>query len=355
MKLKAFVTSLNVDKKYPDFSKCGYTKHVFMGDIHKYGNVDYSELELSDVVFVFVTFLGNDYTFDEKTAELISKANKPIVIFDYTEYGPHDGEIRVSEYNLFGYKIEFNDLTSGNSVKMHKFLVDNQKLIKCYFKRELGNCVDLSNVPFNVYPLEFICDDYSTSEPANTKDEYYNRKCIYNFIWGFSNYSRPQLNGAILINMQKFASRFALSYKQVTTILKESGEKFIFVTNHDWYERVDLNPINSNSMMIIDLYGCGQKCFRNVESTKNSLSVKQDPTQLKYTYDWKDGINCISLPVNNDMSINLDKSISILLDYRHDKHHLLYDMYINSVEMNKLYSPKNYVPNHLIKNIKNNI
>jgi hypothetical protein len=355
MRLKAFITSLNVDKKYPQFSKCGYTKDIFMRDIHKYGNVDYSELELSDVIFVFVTFLGNDYTFDEKTAELISKANKPIVIFDYTEYGPHNGEIRVGEYNLFGYKIEFSDLTTGNSDKMHKFLFDNQTLIKCYFKRELGTHVDISKVPFNVYPLEFICDDYNISTNVDTKDEYYTRRCIYNFVWGFSNYSRPQLHGAILVNMQKFACRFALSYKQATTILKDSDEKFMFVVNHDWYERVDLNPINSKSMMIVDLYGCGQKCFRNVESTKNSLSVKQDPNQLKYAYEWKDGINCISLPVNNDMSLDLNKSIEVLLEYRHDKQHLLYDMYLNSVEMNKLYSPNNYIPNHLIKNIRNNI
>jgi hypothetical protein len=108
-------------------------------------------------------------------------------------------------------------------------------------------------------------------------------------------------------------------------------------------------------MMILDLYGCGLKCFRNVESSKNSLSVKQDPNQLKYTYEWKDGYNCISLPVNDDMSLNIDKSIKTLLDYRHDKHYLLYDMYLNSVEINKLYAPSHYVQNHLIKNIKSAI
>jgi len=355
MKLKAFITSLNADKKYPGFSKCGYTHHTFMGSIHKYGDLVYSELETADIVCIFVTFLGNDYTFDEYTAELISKSNKPIIIFDYTEYGPHNGEIRINEYNLFGYKIEFNDLLTGNSDKVNKFLLANQKLITCYFKRELGSSIDLNKVLFKVYPLEFIADEYTTNVPVDTKDQYYDRKCIYNFVWGFSNYSRPRLNGTFLLNMEKFACRFAVSYKQATTILKESSEKFIFVTNHDWYERVDLNLINSKSMMIIDLYGCGQKCFRNVESSKNTLSIKQDPSQLKYTYEWKDGYNCISLPVNDDMSLNIDTSIKTLLDYRHDKHHLLYDMYLNSVEINKLYAPSHYVPNHLIKNIKSTI
>jgi hypothetical protein len=356
MKLKAFITSLTQERKYPEFTKCGYTHHTFMNSIHKYGDLIYSDLESADIVCVFVTFSGDDCTFDEYTSELISKTNKPIIIFDYNEYGTHNGGNRINEYNLFGYQLEFNDLNIYNySSKMHRFLSDNHKLITCYFKRELGTAVDLTKVPFKVYPLEFIADEYTTKVAADTKDQYYDRKCIYNFVWGFSNFSRPHLNGTFLLNMEKFNCKFALSHKQTTYMLNESTDKFIFITNHDWRERVDLNFINSKSMMILDLYGCGLKCFRNVESSKNSLSVKQDPSQVKYTYEWKDGYNCISLPVNDDMSLNIDKSIKTLLDYRHDKHHLLYDMYLNSVEINKLYAPSHYVPNHLIKNIKSAI
>lgn len=353
MKLNVFITSLTQGRKYPEFTKCGYTHHTFATSIHKYGDVNYSDLESADIVFLFVTFLGDDCKFDENTAELISKIDKPIVIFDYNEYGTHHGRKCIDQYNLFGYELEVNDLNIYDyTSKMNKFLLDNRKLIACYFKRELGRSVDLTNVPFKVYPLEFIADEYTTKVITDTKDQYYDRKCIYNFVWGFSNFSRPHLNGAFLLNMEKFNCKFALSHNQTTYMLKESVDKFIFIANHDWRERVDLNLINSKSMMILDLYGCGIKCFRNVESSKNSLSVKQDPSQLKYTYEWKDGYNCISLPVNDDMSLNIDKSIDILLDYRYDKHHLLYDMYLNSVEINKLYAPSNYVPNHLIKNIK---
>jgi hypothetical protein len=356
MKLNVFITSLTQGKKYPEFTKCGYTHHTFATSIHKYGDVDYSDLESADIVCLFVTFLGDDCKFDDTTAELISKINKPIVIFDYNEYGTHHGRKCIDQYNLFGYELEVNDLNIYDyTSKMHKFLLDNRKLIACYFKRELGRSVDLTNVLFNVYPLEFIADEYTTKAITDTKDQYYDRKCIYNFVWGFSNFSRPHLNGAFLLNMEKFNCKFALSHNQTTYMLEESMDKFIFIANHDWRERVDLNLINSKSMMILDLYGCGLKCFRNVESSKNSLSVKQDPSQLKYTYEWKDGYNCISLPVNDDMSLNIDKSIKTLLDYRHDKHHLLYDMYLNSVEINKLYAPSHYVPNHLIKNIKSAI
>lgn len=354
--MKAFITSLIQDKKYPEFSKCGYTYHTFMKSVHKYSDLIYSDLESADIVCVFVTFLGDDCIFDETTAELISKTNKPIIIFDYNEYGPNDGRKRIDEYNLFGYKLEFRDLNIYNySSKFHKFLLDNQKLITCYFKRELGQSIDLTNVPFKVFPIEFVAEEYTFNGVVDTKDQYYDRKCIYNFVWGFSNFSRPHLNGGFLLNMEKFNCKFALSYMQTTYMLNESTDKFIFIANHDWRERVDLNIINSKSIMILDLYGCGQKCFRNIESSKNSLSVKQDPNQLKYTYEWKDGYNCISLPVNDDMSLNVNKSIDILLDYRHDKHHLLYDMYLNSLEINKLYCPSSYVPNHLIKNIKSSI
>lgn len=356
-KIKVFVTSLNRDRKYPHFSRCGYTTHTFFNAFEKYGNVIYSDLESAEIIFLFVTFLGNDYNFDTVTSELISKFNKPIIIFDYTEYGTYQSEIRLKEYNLFGYKLEFKDLSSDNSGVLNNFLINNQKLIKCYFKRELSNFIDLSTVPFKVYPLEFIGDPYTIDENTkiDTKDEYYNRLCIYNFIWGFSNYSRPRLHGKFLLNMEKFECKFALSYKQAMNDLKEQKNKFIFLTNHDWYERVDLNEINANSMAVLDLYGCGQKCFRNIESTKNTLSIKQDPSKVKFTFDWKDGLNCIFLPVHENMDLDLEKSINILLEYRADKHHLLYDIYLNSIEMNKLYSPKNYVPNHIILNIKNSL
>jgi hypothetical protein len=107
--------------------------------------------------------------------------------------------------------------------------------------------------------------------------------------------------------MERFQCIFALSYAQVLNKLKNSTEKFIFLSNHDWYERIDLNEINSKSMMILDLYGCGQKCFRNVESTKNSLSIKQDPNKLIFSYEWKHDYNCIILPVNDDLSLNVSK------------------------------------------------
>lgn len=355
--MKAFVTSLDKDKPNQNFSRCGYTTTTFWKQsVEQYGNIQYSSLEDADIVCVFVTFLGNNYILDESLMDKIAKIQKPIVIFDYTEYGVYNGHIRAQEYNLYGYKLEFADLKTNHSNKINEFLMANQNLIRCYFKRELGNTIDLSCVPFKVAPLEFVGDVYNANlSEIDTKDNYYKRLCIYNFIWGFSNYSRPHLHGSLLLNMEKFGCRFALSYKQSTTILQEQKDKFILIANHDWYERVDLNEINRQSMMILDLYGCGHKCFRNVESTKYALSLKQDPSKLKFTYTWENDVNCITLPIHEDFSLDIENSVKIMLDYRHDKHHLLYDIYLKSIETNQLYSPNNYIPNHIIKNIKSTL
>jgi hypothetical protein len=114
--------------------------------------------------------------------------------------------------------------------------------------------------------------------------------------------------------------------------------------------------LQKKSQAVIDLYGCGLKCFRNVESTRNCLSIKQDPSRLLFTYPWIDGINCITLPNLPDTNL-LDhkKAFEIVYDYRYKKHDLLYDIYVKSMEMNQLYSPKNYVPNHIMKHINENL
>jgi hypothetical protein len=355
-KLKIYVTDLDSEIEFPKFTKCGYTES-FIQSFELYGGVSFVDFKSADVIILLVTFLDNNYKFNYKLCELISKSNKPIVLIDYTEYGGSNQSIRLKEYNLYGYKLEFEDLnTYSNSNFLHNFLLDNKKNICCYFKRELSSYIDYSIVPFKVYPIEFVSESYTENiTHFISKDEYYKRKCIYNFIYGFSNYSRSKLHGSFLMNHENFDSIFATSYKQYLHLIENTNECFILICNTEWHERVPLDDINRNTLMSIDLYGCGQKCFRNVESTKNCLSVKQDPNHLIHSYKWIHDYNCIVLPTNEDLSIDIDKSIDILLQYRHYKRDLLYDMYLNSLEMNRLYSLKNYIPNKIINNIRKNI
>jgi hypothetical protein len=346
------VTSLNKITN-DTFSQCEYT-NTFIRSFERFGNVKFVDIDHADVVIIITTYLGWSFEFNIEESELISKLNKPIVVIDYTEYGAFQLHNRNNEYNLYGYKLEFNDLNNVNTFVIHEFLLNNQNNICCYFKRELSNAIDLKKVPFPVFPIEFVADGYTMDNLIpDSHDEYYKRNCIYNFVWGRTNICRVHLYGAFLLNIEKFCCAIATSKTQYDFKIK--NEKLITLINAEWYERFDLHELNFNSMMVVDLYGAGQKCFRNVESTKNSLSVKQDPNKLIYTYKWVDGENCISLPVNDDFKLDIDKSIDIMLEYRNDKHHLLYEMYLNSIETNQKYSLPLYIKNHIIRNIQNTI
>lgn len=352
--MKLFPTALHKGRQYPHFSSCGYTTSTFWhGALEAFGVTTSVTLDECDAVCIFCTCLA-EYTFDDELAIKIAASKKPIIIFDYSEYGGHSDN-HLSQYNLYGYKIEYEGLLAKDSSKLHTFLSENLDRIKCYFKRELGTTIDVSVVPFKVVPLEFVATIYCPDDEPDSREVYMERQCILNFIWGLSNLSRPHLQGAIMKNIGDFASQFAYSWREVQEYLKGT-EKFCALIHHPWYMRItneELMKFQKKSRMVIDLYGAGLKCFRNVESCGNSLSVKQDPSKLVFTYPWTDGVDCIVLPTKPKSNLlDEDRSVEILLKYRHENHHLLYDMYLNSMKINAKYHPRNYTPNHIIKNIQ---
>lgn len=354
-RIKVFVTSLHFSMYGERFSLCGYTTHTFWkGSFVKYGNVEEVSLQDCDIVCIFVTYLGERYVFDLELATQIAKLNKPIVIFDYSEYGGHVID-HLPQYNMYGYILETDGLRSGDYGLLHNFLCDHQSQIKCYFKRELSALNDLHKVPFRVKPIEFIGDVYHTDDTPSTIEEYFNRPCVFNFIWGYSNVSRPLFQGMMMYRFQELHAHLALSFRQVQEYLNNPVGKFIILVNHAWYERVNISElmrVQRNSYATVDLYGAGLKCFRNVESTANCLSIKQDPTKMVFTYPWIDGHNCITLPtLENSNILDAEKSINKILDVWKNNRISFYNMYLKSIDTNNLYRPKNYVPNHIIKNI----
>ena len=358
--MKIYPTSLYYGYNSPNFSPDGYFIHcMWHSNLLKYGNIKFSELEKSDVILLFIVWGGDKYIFDKVLASKIETLQKPIVIIDYTEYGGWGAEGRLIEYNLYGYNLEYESLTYKDHKLLHEFLLRNQNLIKAYFKREL-NHKDTSNVPFKVFPIEYIYDEYTNKSPVQTQEEFLKRPIRCNFTWGHTNISRPILHGKILSKIEKFYFdfdiTFASTFRQCEHRLKDHSRLFL-LNNVDHYERTDKETFfeyQFRSQIMIDLYGVGIKCFRNIESTNNCISVKQDPSILKYTYPWIDKENCIFLPNRPGTTIINEKlSVEILLHYQHpNNQHLLYPIYLKSLEMNELYSPLNYVPNHIIKNIK---
>jgi len=351
--MKVYPTSLFQDRDPGSFSTCGYlVNSLWKESLLKYGDIVQTDIENCDAVFLFISWMGDEYVFDKKSASKIAFLQKPIVVIDFTEYGGYGAEARLSEYNIYGYKLEFSNLLHKDHRKIHEFLSENQSLVKCYFKRELGATIDISPVPFKVEPIDYIHDSYVGNETPESYDDYFKRPIRYNFVWGYSSPSRPQLHGAILQNIEKFQSQFALSFPQCDEILK-TNESFILLNYVPWYSRIphsQLMTYQKQSRVVIDLYGCGMKCFRNAESTVNCLSAKQDPSKLKSVYPWIDGENCIFLPNRSDnILIDIDKTLEILLKYQHEEQHLLYPMYVKSLEMNRLYAPRNYIPAHIMK------
>lgn len=356
MKPKIYPTSLykSLSGDLTRFSICGYTTHtLFRGCILEYGAELANTVEESDFVFVFVTYLGTEFEFDVELFNKIKKNNKPIVIVDYTESGGQDAQ-RLLEYNLYGYKIEHEALLQSNNLKlMHECLLDYDNII-CYFKRELSSSLDYSNVRFRVLPIEFINDISPPPYTPDTESDYYNRPILYNFIWGYSNISRPILQGELMKNFLKFNCDLALSYKQAYSyIIEERRRWYTLLICQGWFERVDIQKLYElqyKSRAIIDMYGAGLKCFRNMESFHNCMSFKQDPSKLINTYEWINDVNCVFLPnVANSNLIDEVKSCQILLDYKNNGK--AYRIYLESINMSYKYAPKNYVPNHIIANI----
>ena len=297
--MKVHATSLHKDLPPDHFCICGYTTHTFWAwSVVKFGNFEVSNLDSADVIFLFVTNLGKNYTFDADVAKKIANAKKPVVCFDYTEYGGHD-EVHLDQYNLMGFRIEYDGVISGDYKLLHEWLSENQSLIKCYFKRELSVRSDLTQVPFKVYPLEFVSEFYAMDGEPDTDENYYARPCLMNFVWGCSNLSRPRLSGELMKHYNEFSCEFVTTYGQIKKTLETPGCRFMILMYVPEYERIpseEYYRIIKKSWMVIDTYGAGLKCFRNIESTKNTLSVKQDPSKLVWTYPWIDGHNCIVLP-----------------------------------------------------------
>jgi hypothetical protein len=205
-----------------------------------------------------------------------------------------------------------------------------------------------------VLPLEFINDLYDLNHKIDSPDEYFNRPVLYNFLWGYSNVSRPILQGEMMKRFRDFHCDLALSYNQSKKYIfddKKVNINIMFM--QDWWERInikELYKLQFKSKGVIDLYGAGLKCFRNMESFYNCVPFKQDPSKLLHTYEWIDGVNCVFLPTRqNSNIIDEEKSCEILIKYKTSLD--LYNIYLESIKMSEKYHPSNYVKNHIIKNI----
>lgn len=246
---------------------------------------------------------------------------------------------------FFGFKLEPYDNFKTREPEQYKLHLNIQEFLKhkvrLYFKRELPALCDTSSLGIPVLPADYtnVIKPYT----INSKEEFLNRDI--DLFTAF---------GKILQEIEAFGHNMFTSEKQHDIeIINNKRKQAILLIHNEWFERTELDKYTNNTKTMLDLYGSGMKCFRNIESSSNTVSFKQDPNVLIHTYPWTDGFNCVTLPNKQTNLLDVDASCSKILEYlRGDKQELLYDIYLNSTETNSKYEIKKYIKDHVIHNIK---
>lgn len=287
---------------------------------------------------------------------------KNLIILDFVELGcgSWSNNTYQRSYSLYGIKHEYSDNffeREKELLKLHENLNTVLKdKIRVYFKRELSNLLDLSNLDVKVLPADFI-NTYNEYTPC-TEDEFWKRGLDLLYIWGRSSQDRVRLYGTLFAQMDRFGHNMYSSEKQYEEELIKNKRDCAFALFHkEWYERVDFMKYQKNSRTVIDLYGAGLKCFRTIESTIDALSFKQDLSFLSHAYPWIHGENCIMFE-NRPNSNNLDeyKACDTMWHYiRGPGKNDLYKMYLKSCETNLKYRNVTYLKDYFIKNIESEL
>jgi len=319
------------------------------------------DLTEADFVVYIRKYEGASFVFDTALAGNIISNNKKVIVFDYIEYGGSMmfADEYLYEHDFLGYKIEgkfksrlLSDY-KDSGIQLIEYLeaFASNKLIHCYFKRELSKMVDTSAASFPIFPCDYFNCDYSFPVES-TADEFDKRNIDLLFTWGLSATDRPKLHGKILQEIEKFGN-ITMTQKHLDTCLKNEKKKLLFLYRAEAYDRINYNDYIPLCRTMIDLYGAGIKCFRNFESAIDSVSFKQDPSKLVYSYEWINNVNCIYLPNTKANKLDIDKSCDIIYDAIRINQGSLYKIYIESRKTAAKYENKSYSMNYIYPKIKN--
>ena len=300
-----------------------------------------------------------EYEYDEKLNKI--KFNN-IVMLDFLEFGcgTWPDPRYYTSHSIFGYKFDMYDGFMNREVQ-YKSLHDNINLhlsehVSVYFKRELSKLLDMTDISVPVLPVDFI-NTFNSYEPV-TENEFWERGLDLLYIWGRSSQDRVKMYAKIFGEMDRYGHNMYSSEKQYEEgVIKDKRDSGILLLHKEWFERCNFMKYQSNSRCVIDLYGAGMKCFRTIESTINSISFKQDLSNLKHAYDWIDGENCIFLKNHNESNVlDVNESSNIIHHYiRGNGKDDLYQIYLKSCDINLKYRNDTYLSNYFIPNIIDNL
>ena len=338
--LKFFVTSFDKSRAI-----CNIVNDKILRNLVKFCGEDFQrvrDINDSNVIFVIHNY-RKDYIFDSELAKVVTKLNKPIIMFDFVEAGVHKFP------SIFAGIRGIERYSNKSFEGFFDFFATQLPNVKLYFKRELLESEDLTKFPFVVKPIE-----YSSRLPKynkDTKEEFNKRLIDIYMVWGYSNYARPLLH-AELMKRQAYRSSSQLICSHSYLYRTTTPHKVVLIYT-PYFLREPLSVIleaQRNTKISISLNGNGQKCFRHSESPWNSIMAMKD-TNLVWTYPWIDGKNCIRLPVVGETR-KLDEVASVKkMDCYLNQPDKLYQIYLEGSKTMDDYTESHYVPKYIAKEI----
>lgn len=312
-------------------------------------------VEDCDVVIMPITF-KHDYVFDHELMEAVQRSGKKIVIVDFVEYGwdvPKPDHIFGVNTSQWKHKFDQNP----EYYKLDEFIYRNSGSVLVYFKRELVKD-SVVVAPFSILPVEYpgvvSLPDYNQHVSF---EEFNSRPIDVVMFWGLSSPSRQILHGA-LIKESALRGQHLVANLDYLNEFQRCGEKRMVMPIHiPDFSRISIQillHIQSMAKISISMGGAGAKCFRDCESSYNSVMARQE-NNIDWAYPWIDGENSIMLPNRSDnVLIDENKSYEKIMEWL-DKPKELYDVYLNGISTWKNYEVNKYSSEYVLKTIKSKL
>lgn len=334
--MKAFITLCHKNHSYD-----GTLTHLFRAFIK-------TSLQDCDVVIFPVTY-QNEYVADEELMSAIVNSGKKIVIVDFVEYGWD----ATNTNHFFGLNTrEFlNKFQNGEYLKLDDFFKNMKELgrIALYFKRELN---ESPITDFDILPAEYPGIATLPDHKIDTFDQFNSRPIDILMVWGLSNPSRPILHGELLKQSALNGQHLVSSIDHVSTCLQRGDKRMVVLLHIPDFARVPIEQIlmlQSLSKITVSLNGAGVCCFRDTESSYNSVLARQENNK-QWTYPWIERINAIGLPNKKNGLIDEAWSYSRLMGHLEDREGL-YNIYLHGTANWKNYEVNNY-SNYILNQVR---
>lgn len=245
-------------------------------------------LDSCDVVAIHGKFIDK-YSFNTELADRIVKSGKPLVVFDYFEYGSgcHDADYILGELCEVDYVPEDSDYWA-----MDKWMAANLKKVAVYFRREQPV---KTRYTWTV-PIEY--PHFLELPPIVTKDDYVaTRTCDILYWFRSTNPTRGEMKQHMGREYRRMNRGYPGYYSTSIYSLLKSDQCKVCVHQVQTENDLSMETIvaaQMKSKVVISLNGVGVKCFRDSEGTVGSVLARQ-ANNKDWSYNFEAGVHHIDL------------------------------------------------------------